>query len=85
MDWQILFNIAFGICGFLGGWVLTRVTQTMDRLDKDVRGLPHLYVSKDDFKEAVKDLKEDVKSGFSKIDGTLATIFSKLDRKEDRT
>jgi hypothetical protein len=79
-DYQILFNIAFSVAGFLGGWVLNNMTKAIDRLDKDVRDLPHIYVSKDDF----KDMREDMKSGFDKIDNTLNTIFKRLERKEDK-
>ena len=43
-DYQILFNIAFSVAGFLGGWVLNNMTKAIDRLDKDVRDLPHIYV-----------------------------------------
>lgn len=80
MDYQILFNIAFSAAGFLGGWVLNNLTKAIDRLDKDVRDLPHIYVSKDDF----KDMREDMRSGFDKIDNTLNTIFKRLERKEDK-
>jgi hypothetical protein len=79
-DYQILFNIAFSAAGFLGGWVLNNMTKAIDRLDKDVRDLPHIYVSKDDF----KDMREDMRSGFDKIDNTLNTIFKRLERKEDK-
>lgn len=79
-DYQILFNIAFSAAGFLGGWVLNNMTKAIDRLDKDVRDLPHIYVSKDDF----KDMREDMRSGFDKIDHTLGTIFKRLERKEDK-
>lgn len=79
-DYQILFNIAFSAAGFLGGWVLNNMTKAIDRLDKDVRDMPHVYVSKDDF----KDMREDMRSGFDKIDHTLGTIFKRLERKEDK-
>lgn len=80
-DYQILFNIAFSIASFLGGWVLNNMTKAIDRLDKDVRDMPRVYVSKDDF----KDMREDMKSGFDKIDNTLNTIFKRLERKEDKS
>lgn len=84
MDYQILFNIAFSIAGFLGGWVLNNLSKTIQRLDDDVRALPHTYVSKDDWKDAMKEMKDEMRSGFDKLDHTLGTIFSKLDKKEDK-
>lgn len=84
MDYQILFNIVFAVAGGLGGWVLNNMTKAIERLDKDVREMPKTYVSKDDWKDAMKELKEDMRDGFDKIDDTLGTIFKKLERKEDK-
>lgn len=81
MDYQILFNIALTAAGFLGGWVLNNMTKAIDRIDKDVRDLPHTYVSREDF----KDMREDMRNGFEKIDTTLGTIFKRLERKEDKS
>jgi hypothetical protein len=85
MDYQVLFNIALTAAGFLGGWVLNNMTKAIERLDNDVRDLPKTYVSKEDWREDMKTLKEDMTKGFDKIDSTLGTIFKKLDGKEDRS
>ena len=84
MDYQVFFNIAFGIAGFLGGWVLNNLSKAIEKLDTDVRAMPHNYVSKDDWKDAMKEMKEEMRSGFNKIEANLATIFKKLDHKEDK-
>ena len=84
MDYQVLFNIAFAIAGFFGGWVLNNLSKSIERLDSDVRAMPHPYVSKDDWREAMKEMKDVMRSGFDKIDGTLDNIFKKLDKKEDK-
>lgn len=92
---QTIFNWAVGLCGFLGGWVLKVIWDAVKELKADIRqiekDLPEVYVRKDNFKEAMaeikddmKELKHDMKDGFSKIDGTLALIFKKLERKEDK-
>ena len=83
-DYQVLFNIAFSIAGFLGGWVLNNLSKSIQRLDDDIREMPRNYVSKDDWREAMKEMRDTMHNGFDKIDQTLATIFKKLDRKEDR-
>lgn len=84
MEFQVLFNVAMGVAGFFGGWTLNRIYIAIDRLDSDVRGLPLTYVSRDDFKDAVKDLKDNIHTGFNKIDANLGVIFDRLDRKEDK-
>lgn len=85
---QVLFNWAVGIAGFLGGWVLKVVWDAMKELKQDIRqierDLPEVYVRKDDFREAVREIKQDMKDGFSKIDNTLGLIFKKLEGKEDK-
>ena len=84
MDFQVLFNVAVCVAGFFGGWTLNRIYSAIDRLDSDVRNMPMTYVSKDDFKDVIKDLKEDMNNGFDKIDANIGTLFKKLDRKEDK-
>ena len=85
MDYQVLFNIAFGIAGFFGGWVLNNLSKAIEKLDTDVRAMPHTYVSKDDWKDAMREMKDEMRSGFDKLDRTLGTIFKKLDNKEDKS
>ena len=73
MDYQVLFNIAVAIAGFFGGWTLNRIYQAIDRLDNDVRGMPTNYVSRDDYRNDIKDIHD-----------ILGKIFDKLDNKADR-
>lgn len=84
MDYQVLFNIAFGIAGVFGGWVLNNITKSIERLDGDVRAMPRMYVTKDDWKDAMREMKEEMRSGFDKIDANLNNVFKKLDKKEDK-
>ncbi len=84
MDYQVLFNIFFGIAGFLGGWVLNNLSKAIERLDADVRAMPMTYVTKTDWKDAMREMKDEMRNGFDKIDSTLNTIFKKLDHKEDK-
>jgi hypothetical protein len=85
---QTLFNWVVGVCGFLGGWILKVIWDAIKELKSDIRqierDLPEVYVRKDDFKEAVRDIKQDMKDGFNKIDNTLGLIFKKLEHKEDK-
>lgn len=84
VDYQVLFNIAFGIASVFGGWVLNNITKSIERLDTDVRALPHTYVSKDDWKEDMKDMKEEMRAGFDRMETNMNNVFKKLDRKEDK-
>lgn len=70
----MLFNIIVGIAAFFGGWTLNRITRMLDRMDEDIRDLPHDYVSKEAYKTDINDIK-----------GMLGKIFDKLDGKVDKT
>ncbi len=84
MDYQVLFNLAIGAAGLFGGYVLTRIYNAIDKLDDDVRKIPLNYVQKDDFKTAVADIKNDIRSGFQQVDRTLNTLFERINEKADK-
>jgi hypothetical protein len=73
MDYQVFFNAALGLAAFLGGWTLNGITKAIERLDSDVRNMPHNYLSKDDYRSDLKDVKD-----------MLGKIFDKLDTKVDK-
>jgi cell fate (sporulation/competence/biofilm development) regulator YmcA (YheA/YmcA/DUF963 family) len=73
MDNQILFNLAVALTGFLGGWVLNNVSKSIDRLDVDVRAMPHMYVNREDYREDMRDIKD-----------MLTKIFDRLEAKQDK-
>jgi hypothetical protein len=73
MDSQMLFNIVIGLASFFGGWVLNNITKAIDRLDADVRKLPHTYVSKSEYHRDIDEIKI-----------MLNKIFDKLDNKVDK-
>jgi hypothetical protein len=73
MDSQVLFNIAVAIAGFFGGWILNNIHRSIERLDTDVRAMPHLYVSREDYKDDMREVKE-----------LLNKIFDRLEAKQDK-
>ena len=70
---QILFNVIVGVAGMFGGWILNNISRSIDRLDKDVRSMPHTYVLQATY---VRDIEE--------MKGMLGKIFDKLDGKADK-
>jgi hypothetical protein len=73
MDYQILFNGAVIVASFFGGWTLNTITRSLERLDNDVRNMPHAYISKDDYRNDIKEVKE-----------MLGKIFDRLETKADK-
>jgi hypothetical protein len=83
---QTLINWVFAGAGAALGWILKVVWDAIQDLKKDIRqierDLPEVYVRRDDFKDAVKEIKDDMRAGFASVDNTLRLIFKKLDNKE---
>ena len=73
MDGQSLFNLVVGVAAFFGGWTLNNITRMLNRIDEDIREIPHLYVSKDDYKTDISEIK-----------GMLSKIFDRLENKADK-
>jgi hypothetical protein len=73
MDGQFLFNLVVGIAAFFGGWTLNNITRMLNRIDDDIREMPHIYLSKDDYKTDIAEIK-----------GMLGKIFDRLENKADK-
>ena len=74
MELQQLFDIVVTIAGFLAGWVLNNITKAIERIDTDVRAMPHDYVTKEDYHRDIDEIKDICKQ-----------IFNKLDNKADKS
>ena len=72
-DGQILFNIAVGVAGMFGGWILNNISRSIERLDKDVRAMPLTYVTRIDYRADIDEIK-----------AMLMRINDKLDDKADK-
>ena len=68
MESQFIFNVIVGIAAFFGGWMLNSITKAIERLDTDVRSLPHTYVSKEDYHRDIDEIKDICKQIFAKLD-----------------
>jgi len=73
VDYQVLFNIAVAIAAFFGGWTLNRIYSAIDRLDGDVRNMPINYVTKDDYRDDIKDMNR-------KLDKIFDLLQTKVDK-----
>jgi antirestriction protein len=74
---QNLYNIAVGIAGAAIGWIVKVIWDAVRALEQDIRDMErdlHVnYVSKDDYRQDILEIKDMVKQ-----------IFDKLDRKADK-
>ena len=71
MDTQVLFNIAVSLAGALGGWILNNIYRSLERLDPDVRAMPHTYVVREDYRSDMRDVKDMLGKIFDRLDGKV--------------
>lgn len=74
VDNQQLFNLVVSIAAFLAVFVFNWITRKIQRLEDEMKQLPHDYVQKDDYRSDIKEVKD-----------ILRQIFDKLDAKQDKT
>ena len=73
MDNQQLFNLVVSVAGFLAIYVINNLTRTIQKLEDKVNDLPHSYVTKDDYRSDIAEIKK-----------ILHDIFDKIDKKADK-
>lgn len=84
MESQLLINWVFGAAGTAIGWILKILWDSIVELKREMRqierDLPEVYARRDDLKEEVRELREDLRAGLLRIEGTLVTMSRRLDR-----
>jgi len=73
VEYQLLFNIIMSVAGFFGGVLVNRLFGTLDKINDDLKQIPEKYVSKDDYREDIREIKE-----------MLGAIFKRLEGKADK-
>jgi cell fate (sporulation/competence/biofilm development) regulator YmcA (YheA/YmcA/DUF963 family) len=73
VDTQVLINVGFGLAGAFGGWILNSISRSIIKIEDRLSELPLVYVTRDDYRNDVNDIKK-----------MLDKIFDKLDNKVDK-
>lgn len=88
MDSQAVFDWIIGVGGVVFGWTLKIIWEAIRDMRVELKDLDKQmhddFVRRDDFKESVREIKDDVRLGFNKVDTTLGLIFKKLDNINER-
>jgi len=69
MEYQVMFNVAIALAGFIGGWLVNRVFALLDRIDAEMKAIPMQYVAKDDYREDIREIKETHGAIFKRLEG----------------
>lgn len=73
MEPQLLINIVIAVAGFFGGWTINSLSRSIIRIEDRIAEMPLMYVTKDDYKRDIDEIKS-----------MLARIFDRLDDKADK-
>ena len=73
MNSNDLFQILVGLLGTLGGWALKVIWDGHKELRMEIAVMNEKFVRRDDFKEAIGDIKD-----------MLNRIFARLENKQDK-
>jgi len=88
MEPQTLINIGFACAGVFGGWWMKIIWDSIQGLKADLKGLDTKmhedFVRRDDFKEAVTGLREDMNEGFKETKDMIGLLFKKIEGKADK-
>jgi hypothetical protein len=73
----MLFNVLVGVSGFLGGWILNNISRSINQLDRDVRNMPHVYVTKADYRDDIHHIRRTLDDIFNLINQLNTTKADK--------
>lgn len=83
-----MFDWIVGVGGVAFGWMLKVIWEAIRDVKTEVRQLEQQvhqdFVRRDDFREAVSEIKTDMREGFKDVKDMMGLISKKLDNKEDR-
>lgn len=84
MDWQTLINLGLGGVLAFVGWFAREIWDSVKELRKDIhqieKGLPEIYVRKDDLKE----VRQEMAARFDKLENMMGQVFDRLHDKMDK-
>jgi chromosome segregation ATPase len=73
MDWQMAFNVLFGVLAAVFGWLARTMFDAVRDLKDDLSNLREEIardrVHRDDFKEAIREIKAGLERIYDKLDG----------------
>lgn len=88
MEWQTVINISGGSLLAALGWFAREIWDAVKELRRDIhrieRDLPEIYARKDEVREASREMREDMRQGFNKIESLIGQLFDRLNTKVDK-
>lgn len=90
-----IFHWVVSLAGASIGWILKIVWDAVKDIRKDMHTLEkhahdtyvrreHFKDALDDMKEDIREIKDDVRNGLNRIETVMNKVFDKLDQKQDK-
>ncbi len=76
-EMQVLFNVVLGVAAFLGGWMVNNLTRSIERLDREMREMPHVYVRREDYRDDIQYIRRTLDDIFNLINQLSTTKADK--------
>lgn len=73
MDTQTLVNVAIGVAGFFGAFILNSISNKIQRLDDDIRKIERNTVTREEARHDMDEIKE-----------MFQRIWARLEQKADK-
>lgn len=88
MDWQTIINFGGGAALAALGWFAREIWDSVKELRRDVhkieRDLPEIYARKDEFREAIKEVRAEMNNRFDKLENMIGLLHDRLNDKADK-
>ena len=88
MESQTAFNVLVAFSGAAGGWILKMIWDAVSELRKDLKELNREvnqdFVRREDFREAIVEVKTDMKEGFKEVKDMISLLFERIHDKADK-
>jgi uncharacterized coiled-coil DUF342 family protein len=88
MEWQTVINFGFGSVLAAVGWFAREIWDAMKELRRDIhkieRDLPEVYARRDEFREAIKEVRAEMNGRFDRIESLIGSLYDRLNDKADK-
>ena len=88
LEGQTAFNVLVAFSGAAGGWILKMIWDAVSELRRDMKELNREvnqdFVRREDFREAIAEVKTDMKEGFKEVKELLSNLFDRVNGKADK-
>ena len=87
VEWQMIFNVVFGICSILSaifGWFSKQIFDAVKELRSDVKAVTTIVQRMEVEMPTHYVRKDDMEARFDRIEALLDKLYEKLDNKADK-